>query len=115
MVKPTPVYEPPVGIVPTVEIAGRRTEPLGPPSTSQQRITWSPVGTESNVPFSGSSYLAVRKALIETFGPFPIVLRNPEHLLVLQAMAAAAGGGGVAYDTLRRALANLSGIEVRDY
>ena len=103
MVKLQSQNGPPIALLP------ERTEP-----PKEARITWSPVGAESNVPFSGSSYLNVRKALIETFGPFPIVLRNPEHMIVLAAMAAAAGAGSLAYDTLRRALSNQSGIELRD-
>jgi hypothetical protein len=78
-----------------------------------QHIEWLPKLTPQNLSFMGTSFPAVRQALVATFGAFPIQLNVFEHQTVLAGMMAAAGEGGAPYIALLEGLRKYGELEIR--
>lgn len=89
------------------------------PRRAAQEITWAPLAIERRLLFNGTSYLAVRDALVTVFGEFPIKLQFSDefgvHAEILKAMAAAAGEGSTPYDDLLEALTRHHGLVLSDF
>lgn len=78
-------------------------------------LEWCPLASPSRLPFNGTDYQSVRKALIGMWGKFPIRLsRKNADDLAMKAMMIVAGDGNEPYRILLDALATYGEIEVRD-
>ena len=81
----------------------------------QDVIQWRPLAGASSLPFTGTDYAAVRKALIGMWGTFPIRLSkaNGDHES-MKAMMFAAGAGQEPFHILHQALMQYGDIELQD-
>lgn len=86
----------------------------GKPSvaTGEQAIQWAPMSGPERLAFNGTDFEAVQRALVGTFGHFPIRLSKTKHLEILRAMSHAAGDGFKPYSTLTDALDRFGDLEV---
>lgn len=75
-------------------------------------IAWAPLDKATRVSFMGTSFPAVRAALVKTFGEFPIRIL-PGDETVIRGMAAAAGEGGTPYAEILEALRKHGDLELR--
>ena len=78
------------------------------PHTSMK---WSQLAEGKRLSFLGTSFAEVHKAMLETFGKFPIRLEL-SHVQTMRAMAAAAGAGGKPYTDMADALERFSNLEI---
>lgn len=81
-------------------------------NAKEQIIEWCPISSPSLLPFTGTSFGDVHRALAKAFGDFPIRLTR-EHLPTLKGMECAAGDGAVPYRMLYTAVDKFNEIEVR--
>ena len=81
--------------------------------TAEQTLSYCLIPKSTRLPFSGTSYLAVKKALTSAFGPLPIRLHSGEQLMILRGMMAASEGPEV-YRILMNALSQAGEIEITD-
>src|SRR5689334_8779051 len=94
------------------EFVSRTGGPRGMPLMQQvgiekerfQIIQWAPLAKPVRLPFNGTNYHAVKKALTDTFGSMPIRLHAGEHLQVIVGMKHAAGDGYAPYEILENGL-----------
>jgi len=98
-----------------------RAKPFTPrelrPGTApkQDVIQWRPLAGASSLPFTGTDYVAVRKALVGMWGPFPIRLSKANgDDECMKAMMFAAGEGQEPFHILHQALMQYGDIELQD-
>lgn len=84
-----------------------------PVKTGEQGISYRLIPKTTRLPFSGTSYLQVKKSLTNAFGPFPIRLSGGEQLMILRGMMCASEGPEV-YRILMNALSQAGEIEISD-
>lgn len=89
--------------------------PRPTPLVKQDAIEWAPLAGPSRLPFIGTDYASVRKALIGMWGPFPIRLSKTNgDDEAMRAMLFASGPGSAPFHILHQALMQYGEIELRD-
>ena len=81
-----------------------------------ETLEWLPKASPVILPFTGTSYPAVRQALERCFGEFPLQLsiKQPAHVAALSGMMSVHDGTQSPYRVLYEALKQFGEIEIRD-